>query len=53
MCVLLEMGSMSIYKYLEADRKYTKFLCEKIKEFIGEEQVDLISSHGHTIFHQP
>ncbi len=38
------------------DLDYTNFLAEQIKIFINrnfEYQIDLISSHGHTVFHQP
>ena len=32
---------------------YGKFLGETINVFLANEKVDFISSHGHTIFHQP
>ena len=35
------------------DRKYGILLANKINEFIIGEKIDLISSHGHTIFHEP
>jgi anhydro-N-acetylmuramic acid kinase len=39
----------------EIDRKYGKYLGQITKEFIIKNRVspDFISSHGHTIFHQP
>jgi len=39
----------------EIDNKYGKYLSECINDFINENKlnVDLISSHGHTIFHEP
>jgi len=38
------------------DLNYTNFLAEQIQLFINENSdhtIDLISSHGHTVFHQP
>lgn len=35
------------------DIKYGEFLANTINKFLGNEKVDFISSHGHTIFHQP
>ena len=37
----------------ETNIKYGAFLGEKINTFLGNEKVDFIASHGHTIFHQP
>ena len=39
------------------DHEFGKFIGEKINEFILENninktEIDLISSHGHTIFHE-
>ncbi|HEV8082193.1 MAG TPA: anhydro-N-acetylmuramic acid kinase [Chitinophagaceae bacterium] len=43
--------------YLLLHTEYGKFIGEKIKEFIGENnlqhKVNLVSSHGHTTFHLP
>ena len=33
--------------------QYGYFLANEIKEFSDLKNVDLIASHGHTIFHQP
>lgn len=40
---------------IELDNEFGYFIGRKSKEFIDEEglQVSLISSHGHTVFHQP
>lgn len=39
----------------KTDRYYGQYIGQLINEFIKEHQldVDLISSHGHTVFHQP
>jgi len=40
----------------ETDEAYTLYLSEKINDFIrdfGIQQIDFISSHGHTALHQP
>lgn len=40
----------------EIDEAYTLYLSEKINEFIDKhhiDQIDFISSHGHTALHQP
>ena len=33
--------------------EYGRFLGEQINTFLGEEKIDFIASHGHTIFHKP
>jgi len=35
------------------DKEYGIFLGETINSFLKNEEIDFISSHGHTIFHQP
>ena len=41
----------------EVDKEYGKFLGEQVNAFIAEKKlsgkIDVIASHGHTIFHQP
>ncbi|MCT2406026.1 anhydro-N-acetylmuramic acid kinase [Chryseobacterium antibioticum] len=47
---------LSSEKLLELHSEYGFYLAEKVKEFIeknGLENIDLIGSHGHTVFHQP
>lgn len=40
----------------ELNKKYTQYVNQKIKDFIDEfsvESINLIASHGHTIWHKP
>lgn len=37
----------------EIDIMYGKFLANNITKFLKNKKVDLIASHGHTIFHEP
>ena len=41
------------YEIKKINRQYGCFLANKIKEFSDLKNIDLIASHGHTIFHQP
>lgn len=43
----------SALEFIEFHNFYGKYIGTKINEFLKNEKVDLISSHGHTIFHQP
>ncbi|WP_312823421.1 anhydro-N-acetylmuramic acid kinase [Epilithonimonas sp.] len=48
--------NLSSEKLLELNSEYGFYLGEKTKEFISNNKItelNLISSHGHTIFHQP
>lgn len=47
--------NMSAYEYVAFHSEYGFFLGERVKEFMDEFGVrpDIISSHGHTIFHEP
>ncbi len=49
---LRNQNALNVYK---TDRYYGEYVGELINEFISENnlEVDLIGSHGHTIFHQP
>ncbi|HCA05827.1 anhydro-N-acetylmuramic acid kinase [Chryseobacterium sp.] len=47
---------LSPEELLELHSEYGFYLGEKVREFIDNnhlEQIDLIASHGHTVFHQP
>lgn len=47
--------NMSAYEYVAFHSEYGFFLGERVKEFMAEYGVkpDIVSSHGHTIFHEP
>ncbi|MEJ7679439.1 MAG: anhydro-N-acetylmuramic acid kinase [Segetibacter sp.] len=49
--------SLSAYDYLLLHTAYGKYIGEQVKEFIEEfdlhHKVQLIASHGHTVFHAP
>lgn len=49
---LRNQNALNVYK---TDRYYGEYIGELINEFIAANnlEVDLIGSHGHTIFHQP
>ncbi len=47
---------LSAEDLLALDKEYGFFVGEKVKEFIEKNKItkiDLIASHGHTVFHQP
>ncbi|MBL1220176.1 anhydro-N-acetylmuramic acid kinase [Chryseobacterium sp. L7] len=47
---------LSSEELLELHSEYGFYLGQKVKQFISDHQldhIDLISSHGHTVFHQP
>ena len=44
----LESGALNVL-----DKELGKFIGKQILEHFGKENIDLIASHGHTIFHQP
>lgn len=52
---LKEAEDCSGHRLLLLHKEYGKFLGEQVSNFLGEDphSVDLIASHGHTIFHQP
>ncbi|MES2689806.1 MAG: anhydro-N-acetylmuramic acid kinase [Bacteroidota bacterium] len=52
---LTQLHAQPAFVYPKTDAFYGKYLGLLINDFIKEHQipVDLISSHGHTIFHQP
>ncbi len=54
---LQQATGLSAYDYLQLHSEYGKFIGEQINAFINEHnlhhQVQLIASHGHTVFHAP
>lgn len=47
---------LSSEELLELHSEYGFYLGQKVREFIGRnhlQNIDLIASHGHTVFHQP
>ncbi len=54
---LQQASSLSAYDYLQLHSQYGRFIGEQINGFIQSynlyHQVQLISSHGHTVFHAP
>jgi len=53
--LLSEMPDMAGSKLIEYDIKYGKYLGELVNVFVKKHKLnpDIISSHGHTIFHNP
>lgn len=52
---LNEAPGLNTFDFLKLHKEYGSFIGERIQEFLldVDEDVDLISSHGHTVFHQP
>jgi len=54
--ILKNAHKLNAKNFLVLHKKYGVFIGKKIKEFIKNKnikKVDIISSHGHTIFHEP
>ena len=52
---LSNADSLSGIDLLKLDKEFGRYIGESVNEFIKntDTQVDLIASHGHTVFHQP
>ncbi len=52
---LTKAPSISGYELTKLHNQYGKFIGDSVNNFIQQNniQVDLIASHGHTVFHQP
>jgi len=52
---LQSAGSLSAYKLIELHREYGRWMGEQVVRFLKTHNlnVDLIASHGHTVFHEP
>jgi anhydro-N-acetylmuramic acid kinase len=46
---------LSAYEFALLDIEYGRHIGKTVKDFLGQHKikVDMISSHGHTVFHQP
>ena len=52
---LQNAGTLSAYDFINLHREYGEWTALRVLEFLKNEQIktDLISSHGHTVFHEP
>lgn len=53
---LASIHNSSAYEFALANTEYGYYLAKKVNEFISQKNIkgiNLIASHGHTIFHQP
>jgi len=52
---LQSAATLPAYKFIELHREYGKWTGEQVKRFLKPHsiKVNLIASHGHTIFHEP
>lgn len=51
--MLLDPESLASQEVAHLDLQFGEFVGNEIRRWIGKSKVDLISSHGHTVFHQP
>ena len=51
--VLSTLHTKNKQKINRINIEYGLMIAKEAKQFLGKEKVDFISSHGHTIFHQP
>ena len=50
---LVEAPKMNAESFALLDTNLGKYFADVVSKFLGDEKIDLIASHGHTIFHQP
>ena len=52
---LIDAPNLDGFSLIQSHKDFGKFLGERINDFLKEDQtnIDLIASHGHTIFHVP
>ena len=52
---LQSAGSLSAYRFIQLHREYGRWTGEQINRFLKShnQKVDIIASHGHTVFHEP
>ncbi len=45
---------LDAYSFVEFHRRYGKFIGDEVANFVEAEiDIDLVASHGHTVFHEP
>ncbi|SMO53272.1 anhydro-N-acetylmuramic acid kinase [Saccharicrinis carchari] len=45
---------LNAYSFVELHRNYGRFIGDEVAKFRGEHcDIDLVASHGHTVFHEP
>lgn len=45
---------LDAHSFVEFHRRYGKFIGDEVAKFIeGQSDIDLVASHGHTVFHEP
>lgn len=50
---LVEAPEMNAERFALLDSNLGKYFAEVVSKFLGDDYIDLIASHGHTVFHQP
>lgn len=50
---LIKSRDLSGLELTLLDRELGKYFGQLLQKFIGKSNIDLIASHGHTVFHQP
>lgn len=50
---LKRVPNMQAREFVQTDYDFGYLIGKLVKQFIGKEEVLLVASHGHTVFHQP
>jgi anhydro-N-acetylmuramic acid kinase len=50
---LTHAAGLGTLDFLQLHNDYGVYIGEQVKRFVASDHVDLVASHGHTIFHQP
>jgi len=45
--------NLNAYHFVKLHREYGVYIGKLVNKFVSREKVDFISSHGHTVFHEP
>ncbi len=51
--ILSNLHNLNNQNIIEKDIIYGKMIATEVKNFLKNDKIDFIASHGHTIFHQP